>query len=153
MSPPASILIYGYGNPGRQDDGLGVLLVEKIEQWARGVGRTDLVFDSNYQLNVEDALTISNHDIVIFADATQTGSDRFAFRPLQPQATISFSTHAMTPESVLALCDELYYKRPSAHLLTIRGYAWEPNAAVTAAAAANLVAAQEFITAWLQKQR
>ena len=26
------ILIYGYGNPGRQDDGLGTMLVERLEQ-------------------------------------------------------------------------------------------------------------------------
>ena len=29
------ILLYGYGNPGRQDDGLGVLLVEELEKWSK----------------------------------------------------------------------------------------------------------------------
>ncbi len=28
------ILVYGYGNPGRQDDGLGVELVRRLEEWA-----------------------------------------------------------------------------------------------------------------------
>ena len=29
----SSILIYGYGNPGRQDDGLGPTLVDALETW------------------------------------------------------------------------------------------------------------------------
>ncbi|NJK85082.1 MAG: hypothetical protein HC906_03035 [Bacteroidales bacterium] len=33
MKTPPDILIYGYGNPGRQDDGLGVLLCERLLKW------------------------------------------------------------------------------------------------------------------------
>ena len=32
------ILIYGYGNPGRQDDGLGIRLSEELENWAHQQG-------------------------------------------------------------------------------------------------------------------
>ncbi|MEE8441655.1 MAG: hypothetical protein V3S41_08045 [Spirochaetia bacterium] len=71
------ILIYGIGNPGRQDDGLGALLVEEIQ---RAVGSTtptgadhEFSFDANYQLNIEDAEAISRHDIVVFADASSGG--------------------------------------------------------------------------------
>jgi len=31
-------LIYGYGNPGRQDDAIGIMLVEKLEHWAGSEG-------------------------------------------------------------------------------------------------------------------
>lgn len=149
----ASILIYGYGNPGRQDDGLGPALIAELESWATAEGIPGLAFDSNYQLNAEDALTISSHNIVVFADATEIATDRFAFRRLVPQATIAFSTHAMTPESVLALCAELYGVQPAAWILTIRGHGWEPNAAPTAAAQANLAAALDFLKPWLKNQQ
>ena len=59
------VLIYGYGNPGRQDDALGILLVEKMELWAKENGLGFIDFDSNYQLNIEDAMAISEYDIVI----------------------------------------------------------------------------------------
>ncbi len=161
MTPPGSsspsagnkssrILIYGYGNLGRQDDGLGVALVEALEQWAAMEKISGLDFDSNYQLNAEDALALAEHDVVVFVDATAEGDAPFVFRRLEAHATIAFSTHAMAPESVLALCAELYSKQPEVWLLTIRGLAWEPAAAMTPAAHANLAAALAFLKLRLQ---
>ena len=142
---PASFLVFGYGNPGRQDDGLGVACVEALEQWAAVERQPGLVFDSNYQLNIEDALAVAGHDGVLFADATRAPVARFALRRIAPLAATAFSTHAMTPEAVLALCAELYGKRPAAWLLTIQGHSWEPNAVMTAEARANLAAALAFV--------
>lgn len=144
------ILIYGYGNPGRQDDGLGVALVEELEKWAAAEKIAGLDFDSNYQLNAEDTLALAEHDVAVFVDATAAGDEPFVFRRLEPHATIAFSTHAMAPESVLALCAELYGKQPVVWLLTIRGHAWEPAAAMTPAAQANLAAALAFLKPWLR---
>ena len=149
-SSARSILLYGYGNPGRQDDGLGVALVERLEAWAAVEKIPGLAFDANYQLNAEDSLAIAGHDCVVFADATGAGPGPFAFRRLAPHPTITLSTHAMAPESVLALCAELYSAQPPTWLLTIRGYAWEPAAAMTPAALANLAAALSFLKEWLR---
>lgn len=161
MTPPASsspsagnsarpILLYGYGNPGRQDDGLGVALVEELAAGAAAERIPGLVCDSNYQLNAEDALAVAEARAVVFVDAAGEGPEPFAFRRLAPQAEIAFSTHAMSPESVLALAAELYGRSPPAWMLAIRGYGWEPNAEPTAAARANRTAAQEFLQAWLR---
>lgn len=144
------ILIYGYGNPGRQDDGLGPALVEQLEAWAKAEKISGVAFDSNYQLNAEDALAVAESRAVVFVDAAEEGEAPFAFRELAPQKEISFSTHAMAPESVLALADELYGARPPAWLLAIRGEAWEPNELPTAAALSHLAAAREFLQAWLR---
>ena len=145
------ILLHGYENPGRQDDGLGVALVEQMESWAEAEQRSGLVFDSNYQLNAEDALAVAEARAVMFMDATGEGAEPFAFRRLAPRAEIAFSTHAMAPESVLALAAELYGKCPPAWVLTIRGYKWEPNAGLTEAALSNLAAARNFLQDWLQQ--
>jgi len=141
--------VYGYGNPGRQDDGAGVLLVEELAAWARSGERTWLTFDSNYQLNAEDALAAAQQDVVVFADASRDQPEGFRLRALLPSAAISFSTHAMSPESILALARELYGASPAAYILTIRGYEWEPNGAMTADARGNLEAAKAFITPFL----
>ena len=143
------ILVYGYGNPGRQDDGLGVLLVEELAAWAQSAGRPWLVFDTNYQLNAEDALAAAGREIVIFVDACGDQAEDFRLAALRPAASVSFSTHAMSPESVIAFARELYGANPAAYLLTLKGYGWEPNAAMTAAARKNLDAAKAFITPFL----
>lgn len=144
------LLVYGYGNPGRQDDGLGVALVEQLEIWALAKKIPNLVFDSNYQLNAEDALAIAESQAVVFVDATGEGPEPWGFRRLEPRAEIAFSTHAMAPESVLALAAELYEQRPPAWLLAIRGYEWEPNETPTAVAQANGAAALDFLQSWIQ---
>lgn len=144
------ILVYGYGNPGRQDDGLGVELVAQLEAWAQAEQISGLVFDSNYQLNAEDALAVAESRAVVFIDAAKEGAEPFSFQRLDPQAEIAFSTHAMSPESVLALAAELYEARPPAWILAIRGHAWEPNEPPGATALSNLFAAGEFLREWLR---
>ena len=167
-----SILIYGYGNPGRQDDGVGPALVTALEEWLaqetnskrpKAEGKSEvggggehskienrkskirIILDANYQLNAEDALAVSKHGQAIFVDAVKDGAEPFSFRPLTPTTTVTFSTHAMPPEAVLALCRELYGKCPDTYLLAIRGHAWEPNAPMTPEATANLAAALAFL--------
>ncbi|HEX2694485.1 MAG TPA: hydrogenase maturation protease, partial [Acidobacteriota bacterium] len=92
-------LVIGIGNPGRGDDGLGPALVELLE----AAGLEGAVFDSNYQLNIEDALACSKVETVIFADASETGEAPFAFTELEPAYEIAFTTHELSPAAVLAL--------------------------------------------------
>ncbi|MFL7814309.1 MAG: Ni/Fe hydrogenase, partial [Anaerolineales bacterium] len=73
------VLVYGYGNPGRQDDGLGIALVDKLEEWASQQGLDGVQFENNYQLNIEDAEAISGKDLVIFADASEEEIVDFCF--------------------------------------------------------------------------
>jgi hydrogenase maturation protease len=144
------LLIYGYGNPGRQDDGVGVMLVEELEAWARAEGLKGLAFDTNYQLNAEDALAVAEARAVVFVDAAREGAEPFEFRRLEPRGEIAFSTHAMSPESVLALAAELYDAKPPAWILAIRGLAWEPNEPPTKTARNHLAAARGFLQKWLR---
>ena len=135
------ILIYGYGNPGRQDDGLGVICAEKLSMETL----PDVRIESNYQLNIEDSLIIAERDIVIFIDAAQTGHEAFTFYKLTPAKTIEITTHAMSPCFVLALCQELYNKNPPAYMLEIRGYEWEMKETISHSGNRNLAAAFDFL--------
>ena len=148
--PSPRVLVYGYGNPGRQDDGAGVALADALETWARSGERPWLTFDRNYQLNVEDALEASRHDIVLFLDASAEHGEPFRFLALQPSHSVSFTTHAMRPESVLALTRDLYAAHPVGRLLTIRGYSWEPAQAMTAGARRNLHTAEQWLVPLLE---
>lgn len=139
------VLFYAYGNPGRQDDGLAHALAEKLE----GERWSGITFENNYQLNIEDAALVAEHDLVIFADASVNSAEPFEFRPIEPAKAIAFTTHAMSPQSVLALCDDIYHKLPPAYLLAIRGYEWEQEQPLSSMAKQNLQDAFEFIRDFL----
>lgn len=139
--PPCEkrILIYGYGNPGRQDDGLGVIFSEKMNEWALKNHLRCLDFDSNYQLNIEDAATISEKEIVIFADASIEDFDSVKLTRVSPDnASIEFTMHAVSPSFVMKLCSDLYKKTPDIYLLHLKGYKWDFKEGLTMKARKNL---------------
>jgi len=140
-----SILIIGYGNPGRQDDGAGVLLSEKLEKWIQETGLEQVHTDSNYQLNIEDAASIARHDLVIFADASHEEMDDFRLEPLVASGKTEFTMHAVSPAFVLHLCKEVFNHEPDAYLVHIRGYEWEFMAGMTKRAGENLEKALECV--------
>jgi hydrogenase maturation protease len=149
------ILVYGYGNPGRQDDGLGVMLSMELERWAE-VNGLPVQTDSNYQLNPEDAAGIANYDLVIFADASKESISDFIFEPLAISDKVEFGMHSFSPAYVLNLCKMIFHYEPETYLLHIRGYEWNFMGKMTGAARNNLNVAiaylETFIYEYLNKK-
>ncbi len=140
------MLLIGYGNPGRGDDGLGPAFSEGMA--ARGL--PGLEVDTDYQLVAEHALAISGHDLVVFTDAEIGGLDAFRFREIGPGAPEVLGSHSLVPETVLALCETLYGVCPKAYVLGISGYDYgEVKEGLSERAAANLSEAEAFFLAWL----
>jgi hydrogenase maturation protease len=146
MNNRRAILVYGYGNIGRGDDGVGVAFADAIERKKL----PGVTVERNYQLNVEDAFTAAQYDIVIFSDASYNDISAFQFSSLVPSKQISFSTHAMAPGSVLSLCIELYGKRPLTYLMEIRGYDYGMQEKLSPKTDENLHQAIDFITPLLK---
>lgn len=132
------VLVYGYGNPGRQDDGLGIALVDKLEEWASQQGLDGVQFENNYQLNIEDAEAISGKDLVIFADASEEEIVDFCFSEVDGRGKLAFTTHAASPGYILKLCQELFEKNPRVLLLHIKGYEWDFKEGISARGMDNL---------------
>ncbi len=139
------ILIYGYGNPGRQDDGLGNAFVEILEKWVKDNQIKNIEFDSNYQLNIEDAATIADKDLVIFADASCENIESFVITPVKPKQETSFTSHSASPEYILYLCNDIYKRIPSTFIVHIKGYEWDFKESLTDKAAENLMKAVDAI--------
>jgi hydrogenase maturation protease len=153
LNPKPNILVYGYGNPGRQDDGLGVACADQIEEWLQHHDHADIDVDvqSNYQLNIEDALAIADKDVAIFVDASIEAINDFCFTRVHPSSDVAFSMHAVSPSFVLDLCQNLYDKRPDTYLLHIKGYEWEMKEELSGRAAQNLGKALAFLKDKLRK--
>ncbi len=132
------ILVYGYGNPGRQDDGLGIALVDRLEAWAADEKLTGISFENNYQLNIEDAEAISDQDLVVFADASEEDIEDYCLSEVDGTGKMSFTTHAASPSYVVKLCQELFDRTPRVLLLHIKGYAWNFQEGLTDPALKNL---------------
>jgi hydrogenase maturation protease len=140
------ILIYAYGNPGRQDDGLGNCLTDALDPWLAEKGFTNVQTESNYQLNIEDADAIADKDIAVFVDASIEDIEDIHFGPVEPsEGKSEFTMHAASPAYVLALCQKIYNKFPETHLLQIRGYEWGFTEGLSEKAENNLGLALEFI--------
>lgn len=139
---PARVLVLGYGNPGRQDDGLGPAVAAGIGS----LGWPNLTALDNYQLNIEDAVDAAAHDVVWFVDAAKTGPAPYAVHDVSPSPTIDFTSHIVRPEAILAIARQCYGAAPRAFLLAIRGYGFEFVEELTPGAAGNLAAALAMLT-------
>jgi hydrogenase maturation protease len=150
MTASSDTLILGWGNPGRLDDGLGPALVAALENSTT----PGVAVDSEYQLQIENAETVARHRRVVFVDADRQGDEPFSLRRLHPsKCAPSFSTHSLSPRSVLALSRDLFDAEPEAWLMGIRGYQFNDfGEELSEQAKENLTAAIRFLLAALRAE-
>jgi hydrogenase maturation protease len=129
-------LIYGIGNIGRQDDGLGWAFIDWIED-NNICPKAEIL--KRYQLQLEDADLLSYKKRVLFIDASMEPElDSFQLATIEPKLDFSFTSHALSVGAVLATCQTCFNYTPKAHFLTIKGYQWELKIGLTKQAENNL---------------
>jgi hydrogenase maturation protease len=136
------VLVLGYGNPGRQDDGLGPAVAAGIDR----LGWPNLTAFDSYQLNIEDAMDVAEHDIVWFVDAAKAGPSPYVVHEVSPASSIEFTSHLVRPEAILAISHQFYGRLPRAYMLAIRGFEFEFIEALTPGAMDNLRDALAMLT-------
>ncbi len=115
------VLVIGFGNPAREDDGLGPAVADLVEKAAIAGVNVDI----DYQLSVEHAADVADHAVVVFVDASVDAQYPYVFEPVTGVVTESFSSHSVTPEQVIGLAEKLFNKKPRGYILGIRGYSFE----------------------------
>ncbi len=140
------ILIIGYGNPAREDDGLGPATAQAIEDMhIDGVS-----VEINYQLTVEDSVSIAAHDVVVFIDAALHGEEQFRFFPVEPVYEEGVNSHSISPEALMGLAEKIFSASTEAYMLAIRGYSFSMfEESMTERAEKNLDRAVEFMASAL----
>jgi len=112
---PAGLLVVGYGNTLRRDDGVGPKVADAVEALALTGVRTLAC----PVLTPELAEPISRAGMVIFVDAAVDAPLEVQRRKLEPAPSSQVMAHAASPATLLALARDAFGHAPEAWLLTI----------------------------------
>jgi hydrogenase maturation protease len=127
------LLLLGYGNPDREDDGVAWHILRALtiklgliptESYEDEFPESDVIdFDFQLQLTPEMAEDIASYPYVCFIDA-HTGNIPEPVRliPVESEFQSSPFTHHLTPQSLMSMCETIYAKKPDAALLSVLGH-------------------------------
>lgn len=137
------ILVIGIGNIGRKDDGLGWLFLDKIKEDKELLKIIDVEY--RYQLQIEDAELLCNYQQVLFIDSSIEQINKgFYMKSCDDRGTVSFTTHELSPATILHLANNLYEHKPNAFILGIQGYRFNLEHGLSEQAKANLCKAYDY---------
>ena len=138
MSGRAPVLVLAVGNPSRGDDALGPELAARLE--AAALPGVEVI--TEFQLQVENALDLEGRERVIFVDAGTDTKDPFELREARAVAAFLHTSHAISPESVLATYERLHgAPAPEAWVLCVPGESFELGAPLSGTVACRVEAA------------
>ena len=137
------VLIIGYGNPLRGDDGFGPVLAQRLQNAFAGNGAIEII--AAHQLTIELAEPLSRAARAIFLDANNGDTPGEISLQTIDAARETFSqnnarfSHHLSPQMLLAYAQNLYGARPrETFLLSVSGanfeYSEELSAPVARAA-------------------
>jgi len=112
---PAGILVIGYGNTLRRDDGVG----PKVAEAVTGLALPGVRALACPLLTPELAEAVSQARLVIFVDAAVDAPREVQWRKLAPAASSQIMAHAASPATLLALARDVFGHAPEAWWLTI----------------------------------
>ena len=144
------ILIFTWGNPSRGDDALGPAMYDLLLAQVPH----DVEVLTDFQLQIEHAIDLEGRERVLFVDASTSACAPFEIHPLEPGRDTSYTTHAMSPASLLSVFEQVNGRRPPpAWMLSIRGYEFGLGLPMSLQADANLKHAFMHIMALLKRDR
>ena len=115
MNPSTELLVIGYGNELRGDDGVGLRVAATVGGWNLD-GVQAIVCPL---LTPELADAISQARIAVFVDAAVDVPDKVQLRKLEPHESSQIMAHAADPRTMLALARDVFGHAPQAWWLTI----------------------------------
>lgn len=112
-----NILVIGYGNSLRGDDGVGPWVAEQVAAWNLPEVRSHSV----HQLTPELAAEVAEAEMVFFIDACvmEAGKTQACLEPIASQPEKSRIDHLWSPGVLLHLAQTLYNANPVAYQILI----------------------------------
>lgn len=148
----APTLVLAWGNLSRGDDALGPLCLAALRDRVSDSLKDQVEFLEDYQLQIEHALDLIGRQRVLFIDASLSCPAPFEVTGLRPGQDASFTTHALSPQALLRVYQDMQgAPPPPCTLLAIRGESFELGEPPSAAALAHLEHALAWSSQWLLK--
>lgn len=117
------VVIIGYGNPLRGDDGVGWYVAGRLAEIA---DEKTIQVLACHQLTPELAPTIAAVEHVIFIDADCGHSPgEISRQNVRPEAVKKVLTHTMSPTQLLGLARDLYQGKATGELYTVGGQSFD----------------------------
>jgi hydrogenase maturation protease len=141
------ILFFGYGNPSRGDDAIGPHMIEALLRDKRFFPYHHQ-FDAftDFQLQIEHTIDIHQRVQVIFIDAEAGLSKDYYYRKISAHVDSSYSTHSMSPQSLLQVYRDVYaMTEPDTFMLTVTARQFELGASLSQVSLNGIDAALEYI--------
>ena len=112
------VLVLGYGNVSRCDDGVGWFVAEELQKCSLPGVEVQTV----HQLDIDLAETIQDFDVVIFVDAAVLQTPHAVTRTdVTPDLQSNAIVHSLRPSDLLGLAISLFGRSPRGLLVSIRG--------------------------------
>jgi hydrogenase maturation protease len=145
----APVLIFTWGNPSRGDDALGPLCHDKLLEYK--LDQVEILTD--FQLQIEHCTDLENRERVLFVDASMSASEPFDLKPIEAAKDQSYSSHAVSPQSLMEICRQVNTScMPECWLMEIRGYHFSLGQSLSPRASENLDRALTEILEFLQNK-
>jgi hydrogenase maturation protease len=146
---PAGLLVIGYGNTLRRDDGVGPKVAEAVAALTLpGVRALACPL-----LTPELAEGVARAEVVIFVDAAVDAPREVQMRPLVPAASSQIMAHAASPATLLALARDVFGHAPKAWWLTIPVEELGIGEELSALARRGFERAVEEVRKWAERGR
>ena len=121
-----SVLVIGYGNPQRGDDGVAWKVLDSLRAAQSRPDAPPLRLKRVHQLTPELAEPASRARAVIFVDArADAPPGRVSCEPLTPGAGPSSVAHSLSPRAVLLYAERLFGHAPRAAVVTVGAAAFD----------------------------
>ena len=108
---PRPVLVLGWGNRSRGADALGPELLDRLQRWletAHPARAHQVDWLEDYQLQIEHTLDLKDRRAVLLLDAAVGLDTPVAWRTVQPRRDRSLSTHALSPETLLQIFEDVH---------------------------------------------
>jgi hydrogenase maturation protease len=139
---PAATLIFTWGNPSRGDDAIGPEIYQQLKKQEL----ENVELQTDFQLQIEHVIDLEKRERVLFIDASVSASAPFEFYRIHADEDESYTTHAMSPQSLLAVYEKVNKQSPPpCYLLSVRGYEFDLGLPLSSRANDNIDEANTFI--------
>ncbi len=155
MDDKSTLLILGYGNPARGDDGLAPELIHQLNREQKLAKLPDTFCTlTEFQLQIENTLDLEKHPRILLVDASSSLKQPFKLSRVRARNDSSYSSHALSPAALLLVFQQTSHViPPPVYLLAIKGTSYELGEPLSSSANQNLHEALTFTHNLIRRQQ